>query len=78
LGSILEVSGLNAGYGKSHILFDVSLDVEEGTVCAILGPNGSETVLKSIFGLTNVYSGSIKFKGKDITGMEPTRSPGLE
>jgi len=73
LGSILEVSGLNAGYGKSHILFDVSLDVEEGTVCAILGPNGSgkSTVLKSIFGLTNVYSGSIKFKGKDITGMEP-------
>ncbi|MGB9727559.1 MAG: ATP-binding cassette domain-containing protein, partial [Nitrososphaeria archaeon] len=70
---ILEVNKLNAGYGKSHILFDVSLDVEEGTICAILGPNGSgkSTVLKSIFGLTNVYSGSIRFRENDITGMKP-------
>lgn len=70
---MLEVNKLNAGYGKSHILFDVSLDVEEGTICAILGPNGSgkSTVLKSIFGLTNVYSGSIRFRENDITGMKP-------
>jgi len=73
LTKILEVNKLNAGYGKSHILFDVSLDVEEGTICAILGPNGSgkSTVLKSIFGLTNVYSGSIRFRENDITGMKP-------
>ncbi|MEM0385499.1 MAG: ABC transporter ATP-binding protein [Nitrososphaeria archaeon] len=71
--NILEVDKLNAGYGKSHILFDVSLNVEDGTICAILGPNGSgkSTVLKTIFGLTTVYSGSIKFKGNNITGMEP-------
>ncbi|MBC7091688.1 MAG: ABC transporter ATP-binding protein, partial [Nitrososphaeria archaeon] len=75
LTKILEVNKLNAGYGKSHILFDVSLDVEEGTICTILGPNGSgkSTVLKSIFGLTNVYSGSIRFRENDITGMKPYR-----
>jgi branched-chain amino acid transport system ATP-binding protein len=75
LTKILEVNKLNAGYGKSHILFDVSVDVEENTVCAILGPNGSgkSTVLKSIFGLTNIYSGSIKFKGNEISGMKPYR-----
>jgi branched-chain amino acid transport system ATP-binding protein len=73
MGDVLEISGLNAGYGKVHILFDISLNVEEGIICAILGPNGSgkSTVLKSIFGLTSVYSGSIKFKGKDITRMKP-------
>lgn len=75
LTKILEVDKLSAGYGKSHILFDVSIDVEENTVCAILGPNGSgkSTVLKSIFGLTNIYSGSIKFNGNEISGMKPYR-----
>ena len=73
MSNIIEIEGLNAGYGKTHILFDVSLNVEEGTICAILGPNGSgkSTVLKTIFGLTNIYSGSIRFKGQDITGMKP-------
>lgn len=73
MANTLEVNNLNAGYGKSHILFDVSLNIEDNTICAILGPNGSgkSTVLKTIFGLTTVYSGSIKFKEKDITGMEP-------
>ncbi|MEM2613771.1 MAG: ATP-binding cassette domain-containing protein, partial [Nitrososphaerota archaeon] len=73
MSNIIEVENLNAGYGNTHILFDVSLNVDEGTICAILGPNGSgkSTVLKTIFGLTNVYSGSIRFKGQDITGMKP-------
>ncbi len=73
MGNIIEIENLNAGYGKTHILFDVSLNVEEGTICAILGPNGSgkSTVLKTIFGLTSIYSGTIRFKGQDITGMKP-------
>jgi branched-chain amino acid transport system ATP-binding protein len=73
MSNILEISDLNAGYGKSHILFDISLNIEKGIICAILGPNGSgkSTILKSIFGLTNIYSGSIIFKGMNITGMKP-------
>ncbi|MEM3395479.1 MAG: ABC transporter ATP-binding protein [Nitrososphaerota archaeon] len=73
MSNIIEVENLNAGYGNTHILFDVSLNVDEGTICAILGPNGSgkSTVLKTIFGLTNIYSGTIRFKGQDITGMKP-------
>jgi len=71
--NILEVRDLNAGYGKAQVLFEVSLKVEEGTICTILGPNGSgkSTLLKTIFGLTKVYSGSIKFKGVEVVGMEP-------
>jgi branched-chain amino acid transport system ATP-binding protein len=73
MSNVIEIENLNAGYGKTHILFDVSLNVEEGTICSILGPNGSgkSTVLKTIFGLTNIYSGSVRFKGQDITGMKP-------
>jgi branched-chain amino acid transport system ATP-binding protein len=73
MSNILEISDLNAGYGKSHILFDISLNIEKGIICAILGPNGSgkSTILKSIFGLTNIYSGSIIFRGMNITGMKP-------
>lgn len=73
MSSILSVDNLYAGYGKSQVLFDISLNVEEKRICAILGPNGSgkSTILKTIFGLTNIYDGSIKFKGIDITGMKP-------
>jgi len=73
MSNILEISNLNAGYGKSHVLFDISLNIEKGVICAILGPNGSgkSTILKSIFGLTSIYSGSIIFKGMNITGMKP-------
>jgi branched-chain amino acid transport system ATP-binding protein len=71
--TLLEVSSLNAGYGKSPILFDLSLEVSKESISAILGPNGSgkSTLLKSIFGLTTIYNGSINFNGNDITGMKP-------
>ncbi|MEM2179170.1 MAG: ABC transporter ATP-binding protein [Candidatus Methanomethylicaceae archaeon] len=73
MSSILSINNLYAGYGKSQVLFGISFDVEEKCICAILGPNGSgkSTILKTIFGLTNVYGGAIKFKGMDITGMKP-------
>ncbi len=70
---MLEVSKLNAGYGKLHVLFDVDLTIEKNRLVSIVGPNGSgkSTLLKTIFGLTNVYSGKIFFEGKDITGFKP-------
>jgi branched-chain amino acid transport system ATP-binding protein len=70
---MLRIKNLNAGYGKSQILFDVSLEVKKKSMCAILGPNGSgkSTLLKSIFGLTNIYGGSIKYGERELVGLKP-------
>lgn len=70
---ILSVEGLNAGYGKFQILFDVSFNVIEREILAIVGPNGSgkSTLLKTIFGLTSIYSGRVIYRGLDITRLPP-------
>jgi len=70
---MLNIEKVNAGYGKFHVLFDVTTLVEPKKLTVIVGPNGSgkSTFLKTIFGLTNVYSGRIVFEGEDITGSPP-------
>ena len=71
--NIIEVRDLNAGYGRFHILFDLNLDVIRREILVIVGPNGSgkSTLLKTLFGLTKVYSGTIKFEDKNITKTPP-------
>jgi branched-chain amino acid transport system ATP-binding protein len=66
--SLLEVKSLNSYYGDSHILFDVSLRVEEHEVVALLGRNGAgkSTTLKSLMGIVRPRSGAIVFDGHDI------------
>jgi len=66
---ILQIEGVNTFYGKSHILHDVSLDVSEGEIVALLGRNGAgkSTLLKSLAGLVPPASGSIKYQGRDIS-----------
>lgn len=68
--SLLEVAGLNAYYGDSHILFDVSMHVERNEVVALLGRNGAgkSTTLKSLMGVVTPKSGSVKFDGMEIAG----------
>jgi branched-chain amino acid transport system ATP-binding protein len=68
--SLLEVNGLNAYYGDSHILFDVALRVEAHEVVALLGRNGAgkTTTLKSLMGMLRPRAGSIRFDGQDIAG----------
>lgn len=70
---LLEVRNINSYYDLSHILFDVSLDVNEGETVCILGRNGvgKSTTLRSIMGLTPPRRGSIKFNGKEIGGRQP-------
>jgi len=71
--SLLDVDSIDAYYGESHILRDLSLTVEEGEICALLGRNGAgkTTTLRSISGAKppDVRDGSVRFKGDDITGM---------
>jgi len=70
---MITVDKLNAGYGRLHVLFDVQMKVDDKKITVIVGPNGSgkSTLLKSIFGLTRIYSGSIKFNGEEIVGLMP-------
>lgn len=70
---VLEAKSLEAGFGKSHILFGIDFEAHEHDITVIVGPNGcgKSTLLKSIFGLTTVYSGDILYQGKDITRLAP-------
>ena len=68
--SLLEVNGLNTYYGDSHILFNVSLNVERKEVVALLGRNGAgkSTTLKSLMGVVSPRAGSIVLDGAQIAG----------
>jgi branched-chain amino acid transport system ATP-binding protein len=69
----IEVGALNTFYGKSHILHDVSLVAEEGSVTTLLGRNGAgkTTTMRSIMGLTPSRSGTVKVFGTDATKLAP-------
>ncbi|MCD6236066.1 MAG: ABC transporter ATP-binding protein [Thaumarchaeota archaeon] len=70
---MIEIRELNAGYRKLQVLFDVTLEFKPKEINVIVGPNGSgkSTLLKSVFGLTTIYSGSIKFNGMELVGKPP-------
>lgn len=75
---VLTLDKVNSFYGDSHILFDVSLEVEKGSSVCILGRNGvgKSTTMKSVAGLMNSRNkckveGSIKFEGKEMVGIAP-------
>jgi branched-chain amino acid transport system ATP-binding protein len=71
--SMLEVNGLNAWYGESHILHGVNFNVQEGEVITLLGRNGAgkTTTMKSIMGIVGRRTGSVKFKGEETIGLMP-------
>ncbi len=66
---ILEAVDLNTFYGRSHILFDVGLHVDQGETVCLMGRNGAgkTTTFRSIMGLTPPRKGKVIFKGKDCT-----------
>ena len=69
--SVLEVEAINSFYGDSHVLFDISLSVQEHEVVALLGRNGAgkTSTLKTIAGVLAPRSGSIRFAGTPIHGL---------
>ncbi|MCS7178042.1 MAG: ABC transporter ATP-binding protein [Anaerolineae bacterium] len=68
---MLEVHALNTFYGKMQVLWDVSLQVREGEIVAIVGSNGAgkTTLLNSILGLVRPASGTVTFLGRRIDGL---------
>lgn len=70
---LLQVEGLQAHYGKSHILRGVSLSVAPGEVVSLLGRNGSgrSTTLKAIMGLVPPTGGQVRLAGQALAGRRP-------
>jgi branched-chain amino acid transport system ATP-binding protein len=70
VADILSIAGLRAGYGPLDILNGVDLDVPLGQFVALMGPNGAgkSTLLKTLFGMTTVKGGAIRWNGRDLTG----------
>ncbi|WP_157341750.1 ABC transporter ATP-binding protein [Bradyrhizobium pachyrhizi] len=72
-GRLLDVEAIDAHYGRSQALFNVSFDVGRREVVALLGRNGAgkTTTLRSIMGLNTVSQGAISFEGNRISGRRP-------
>lgn len=70
--ALLELIGVNAGYGRARVLFEASLAVEQGEVVMIAGRNGAgkSTTLKAVMGLI-ARTGEIRFHGQRIDRLEP-------
>ena len=70
---MLEIENLSAAYGMVQILRDVTFKVDEKEIVSIIGPNGAgkTTLVKTIMGFLQPKTGSIKFKGEDISKLPP-------
>lgn len=68
---ILEISEINSGYGEVQILWEASLQLQEGKLTSLVGGNGvgKTTLLRAIMGLTRLWSGSVRFEGKDVSNL---------
>ncbi len=67
----IEIAGVNAFYGRAHILFDLELAARRGEVAVLLGRNGAgkSTTLKTIMGLVAAESGEVRFDGRSIRSL---------
>lgn len=67
---MLRVENLNAWYGASHVLQNISFDVKEGEIVCLIGRNGAgnTTTLRSIIGLLEKTSGAVTFRDKQVLG----------
>lgn len=72
---MLEVRGVEAGYGSLQVLKGVELDVNKGEIATLIGANGAgkTTLLRAICGVIPVKRGQVLFQGEDIVGLPPHR-----
>lgn len=76
---MLKIDRLNAWYGTSHVLQDVSIEVAQGEIVSLLGRNGAgkTTMLKSVMGLVKKTSGAVVFKDRDVLALPAHKRFGL-
>ncbi|MGH8962342.1 MAG: ABC transporter ATP-binding protein [Jatrophihabitantaceae bacterium] len=69
MSALLEVEGLRSGYGRVPVLHDIALELEPGTITAVLGANGAgkTTLLRSLSGLLRPTAGAVRLNGTDLT-----------
>jgi branched-chain amino acid transport system ATP-binding protein len=72
---LLEVAGLHAWYGESHILHGMDFTIEEGEVATLLGRNGAgkTTTLRAIMGILGQRTGSVRFRDAELIGLPSNR-----
>ena len=77
--TILTVDDIDTYYGNSHVLHGVSLEISEGEVVTLLGRNGAgkTTTMRSIIGASPPRSGSITYRGEEISGLSSDEINGL-
>lgn len=77
--TILTIDDINTYYGNSHVLHGVSLGIDEGEVVTLLGRNGAgkTTTMRSIIGASPPRTGSITYRGEEITGLSSDQINGL-
>lgn len=70
---LLDIRGLEAGYGKIAVLHGVEMTIRAGEVVALLGPNGAgkTTLLRAISGLVQWNAGGVNFAGQSLAGIGP-------
>ena len=68
--TVLSIDGLNAGYGRKQVVFDVSMHVGRGEIVGVLGHNGSgkSTTIKTVHGVVPLLGGRITYQGADTKG----------
>ena len=70
MSRVLDIKGLEGGYGSVQILYGIDMYVDEGEFVTIIGPNGcgKSTLIKTIFGIATYYSGEVSYRGNDVSG----------
>jgi branched-chain amino acid transport system ATP-binding protein len=72
---VLKIDGLQAAYGHSQVLFDVSLEVNEGELVTLMGRNGmgKTTTIRTLMGLLAPKGGQVQIAGRDTTSHSPEK-----
>ncbi len=72
---VLSLEKVSAGYGQADVIRDIEIDVHPGEIVTLLGPNGAgkTTTLRLVSGLLKASRGTVRYKGRDVAHLSPTR-----
>ncbi len=69
MSALLELNGVETGYGEVQVLWGVSMAVEQGRMTTLVGANGAgkTTTMRAIMGIVHPWKGTVRFQGEDVT-----------